>query len=305
MFSRKPRRTFHSRAFLIQLTLILVFGLSSCGSLFGTPATPTPAGPTATPEPPTATPEPLAATVNGQGITLSEFEIELAQYKSAQTALGKTFNDQEASKAVLDDLISLELLAQAARAQGFDLSESALQSRIDALASQLGGADKVSAWESDHGYADLSFRLALRRSIEAAWMRDKIVNAVPVTADQVHVQQISFYNADDAQAVLNQLKNGADFNSLATQYDPNTHGELGWFPKGYLLDPQIEQAAFNLQVGQTSDVIQTEAGFHILKVLERDAQHPLSPDAYSAMQELALKDWLAQQRTQATILLAP
>ncbi len=298
MFSG-PRRA------LLQLTLILVLGLSSCGSLFGTKATPTPTGPTATPEPPTATPEPLAATVNGQGITLSEFQIELAQYKSAQTALGKTVSAQDAGKAVLEDLISQELLAQAARAEGFDLSGSALQSRMEALASQLGGADKLAAWESGQGYTDRSFRVALRRSVEAAWMRDKIVNAVPDTADQVHVRQILFYNADDARIVLNQLQNGADFNDLAMRYDPNTHGELGWFPKGYLLDPQVEQVAFSLQVGQYSDVIQTEAGFHIIKVLERDAQHPLSPDAYLAMQELALEAWLAQQRTQAAILLAP
>lgn len=305
MFSRRLQQTFRSRAFLIQLTLILVFALSSCGSLFGTQATPTPMGPTATPEPPTATPEPMVATVNGEGITVAEFQVEFKQYKSAQAALGKTFDDQDATKTVLDNLISQTLLAQAARADGFALSESTLQSRMDALASQIGGADKLSAWESDHGYTDQSFRVALRRSVEAAWMRDKIISAVPAAADQVHVQQILFYNADDAQAVLNQLQNGADFNDLAMRYDPNTHGELGWFPKGYLLDPQIEQAAFSLPVGQYSNVIQTDAGFHIIKVLERDAQHPLSPDAYLTMQELALKDWLAQQRTQAKIVLVP
>ena len=110
---------------------------------------------------------------------------------------------------------------------------------------------------------------------------------------------------EDAQAVLDQLKSGADFNDFAALYDPNTRGELGWFPKGYLLEPKIEEAAFSLQVGEYSDVIQTNAGFHIIKVLERDAEHPLSPDAYLAMQEIALKDWVSQQRAEATIVLAP
>ena len=136
-------------------------------------------------------------------------------------------------------------------------------------------------------------------------MRDKIITAVPKTADQVHVQQILLYNADDAQAVLNQLQGGADFDTLAAQYDPNTRGELGWFPKGYLLEPKIEDAAFSLQAGQISGVIQTEAGFNIIKVLERDAQHPLSPDAYLAMQNLALKEWITQQRAKAAVVLAP
>jgi len=290
---------------LIQLTLILAVGLSACGSLFGTKATPTPLGPTATPAPPTATPEPLALTVNGEGVTVVEFQAELTRYKSAQTALGKTVSDVDASKAVIEDLIAQVLLAQGAKAAGFDLSESALQSRLDALTKQLGGADKLSAWESAHGYTVASFRVAIKRSAEAAWMRDKIVGAVPTTADQVHAQQILIFNAEDAQTVLAQLKGGADFNGLALKYDPSTHGDLGWFPKGYLLDSKIEAAAFSLQAGQFSDVIQTDIGFHIIKVLERDPQHSLSPDAYLSEQERALKVWVAQQRTQAAVVLAP
>lgn len=299
MFFRRPR------TILIQLTLILAVGLSACGSLFGTKATPTPLGPTATPAPPTATPEPMALTVNKEGITVSEFQAELARYKSAQTGLGKTVSDTDASKAVIEDLIAQVLLAQGAQAAGFDLSESALQSRMDALATQSGGADKLSAWESAHGYTEASFRAALKRSAEAAWMRDKIISAVPATADQVHAQQILLFNLDDANAALAQLKGGADFNGLALKYDPNTHGDLGWFPKGYLLDSKIEDAAFSLQAGQVSDVIQTDIGFHIIKALERDPQHSLSPDAYLSQQEQALKVWVTQQRAQAAVVLAP
>ncbi|MBI1855132.1 MAG: peptidylprolyl isomerase [Chloroflexi bacterium] len=298
MFFHRPR------AILIQLTLLLALGFSACAS-FGTKATPTPLGPTVTPVPPTATPEPMALTVNGEGVSVAEFQAELARYKSAQTALGKTVSDADASKTVIEDLIAQVLLAQGAKAAGFDLSESALQSREDALANQLGGADKLSAWESDRGYTDASFRTALKRSAEAAWMRDKIVGAVSTAADQVHAQQILIFNADDAQTVFAQLKGGADFNELALKYDPNTRGDLGWFPKGFLLDSKIETAAFSLQAGQFSEVIQTDTGFHIIKVLERDSQHQLSPDAFLSQQKRALRDWVAQQRAQAAVVLAP
>jgi peptidyl-prolyl cis-trans isomerase C len=296
---------FRSRVLLIQLIVILTLGLSSCASLFGLQATPTLSIPTATRVPATATPEPSAATVNGQAITVPEFQAELARYKSAQSALGKTVNDQDATTTVLEDLITQDLLAQSAEAAGYTLSDSSLQSRLDALTTQLGGADQLSAWEAGHGYTDASLRAALKPSIEAAWMRDKIVNAVPKTADQVHVQQILLFTAPDAQTVLNQLKGGADFAALASQYDPNASGDLGWFPKGYLLDPKIEEAAFNLPVGQLSDVIQTDSGYHLIKVLEHDAQHPLSPEAYLALQDLALKAWVSQQRAQAKVVLAP
>ena len=76
-------------------------------------------------------------------------------------------------------------------------------------------------------------------------------------------------------------------------------------PRGYLLETKIEEAAFNLQAGGYSDVIATEVGFHILRVLERDPARALSPDAYLTLQELALKEWVEEQRASANVILAP
>jgi parvulin-like peptidyl-prolyl isomerase len=145
----------------------------------------------------------------------------------------------------------------------------------------------------------------LKRTAEAAWMRDKIISTVPSTAEQVHVQQILLYNQDTAARFLNQLNGGADFNELAFEADPFTRGDLGWVPRGYLLNAQIEEAAFNLTVGQHSDIITTEVGFHIVRILEHEANRPLSPDALLSLQELALRKWIEEQRTQANVVLAP
>ena len=81
--------------------------------------------------------------------------------------------------------------------------------------------------------------------------------------------------------------------------------ELGWFPRGYLLEPVLEEIAFLLEPGQYSDVIESDVGYHILLVMERDPQHQLSPDAYLVMQEKALGDWLTQKRAESDIVLAP
>ena len=299
--SRRFKKDF--RSLLLILVLALALGLSACGSLFGTPSTPTVSVPTFTPAPPTATPPPLAATVNGEYITLDEFEAELGRYQSAQIALGKTVSDVDARKTVLDDLIAQVLLAQAASAEGFTITEADLQARVDALASRSGGAEALAKWESDHGYTDVSFRMDLKRAAEAAWMRDKIIANVPTIVEQAHIQQILTYNEQDARQVFEQLNGGADFAKLAARYDPVTHGELGWLPRGYLLDAKIEEAAFTVEVGKYSDVIATLAGFHIIKVLER-GQHLLTPDALLTLQELALKDWVQQQREHSTITLA-
>jgi peptidyl-prolyl cis-trans isomerase C len=298
MFSR-------SRYNLFQLVLILTLGLSACASFSGQTATPTPALPTQTPIPPTSTPPPLAAVVNDEWITEAEFQAELDRYLAAGQALGNEVDADEAPQVVLDDLVAQVLLAQAAREDGFEITEADLESRIKSLVSEIGGVDALTAWQSEHGYTDESFRSALKRAAEAAWMRDKIITAVPGTAEQVHAQQILLYNEDAARQAVNQLKAGTEFADLAVLYDPNAGGELGWFPRAYLLESELEEAAFSLEPGQYSDVIATEVGYHILLVLERDPQHQLSPDAYLVMQEKALQDWLAQKRTESDIVLAP
>jgi len=283
--------------------LLAALTLSACG-----PATATGTLiPSSTPLPPTLTPtpNPMAATVNGEGITEAEFEAELARFQSAQAALGNTVSLEEATHRVISDLVDQVLLAQGAQAEGFSVDETTVQSRMDRLAEQVGSPDKLAAWELQHGYSDESFRLALSRQIAAAWMRDKIITAVPETAEQVHIRQILLYHSDTAQKVLEQLKSGADFDIMAAQNDPATQGELGWFPRGYLLQPQIEAVAFALQPGQISEVIQTSVGYHILKVLERDLNHPLSPDARLTLQNQALLNWLEEQRARSTITLTP
>src|SRR5690242_19986410 len=294
---------FHYRFIRISLVLWIALGLSACGSFFAPQPTVTPTL-TFTPEAPTVTPVPMALTINGEGIPVEDFNAEVQRYLTSQTTLGKTVAAGDAAQAVKDDLTAQLLLAQAARAAGFTLDDAGIQARVDSLTTQIGGVDKLSAWESAHGYTDQAFRSELQRAAEAAWMRDKIVAAVPSTAEQVHVQQILLYNQDTAQNFLNQLNGGADFDELATKADSLTRGDLGWVPRGYLLEPKIEQAAFHLAVGAHSDVITTDVGFHIIKVLAHEPQHPLSPDAYLALQELALKKWVDEQRQQANIVFA-
>ncbi len=238
---------------------------------------------------------------------MEEFHDELARFQAAQAAIGRSVPAEDAARQVLDDLVDETLLAQGAAELGFSVDDAALQARLDSLADSLGGKDALAAWQSAHGYTAESFSRALRRSVAAAWMRDQIIHSVPGTAEQVHVRQILLYNEDAANEALSRIQNGESFDDLAVEYDPVTRGELGWFPRGYLLEPAIEDAAFSLQVGEVSGIIQTDAGYHILKVLERDPQHPLSPDARLTLQENALAAWLASRRTQSSIdfLLSP
>ena len=300
---------FHPLPRLIAIvSLLLILALSACsvpGSLNLALASPTPISSPTLLQLQLPPRFPLAVSVNGEGISIPEFNAELARYQQAQTALGNTVSLADATKAVRDEFVDTLLLEQAAAAGGYKVDDAALQSRIDSLDTQIGGLGKLTAWETAHGYTDADFRTDLRRQMAAALMRDKIAASIPATADQVHVKQILLYNADAAQQALGYLKSGWKFTDLAAQYDPVTKGELGWFPRGYLSDPAVENAAFALQPGQYSDVIQTQAGYDILYLVERDPAHLLSPDALLTLQEHAVQNWLTQQRNESKILFAP
>ena len=290
------------------LVILILVTLSACTSTGGpnlVPATPT-ATFTLTPLPtPTSTPIPLEVSVNGEGITVPEFEAELARYQQAQTTLGNTVSLETARKAVNDEFIDILLLGQGAAADGYQVDDTVLQSRIDTLANQVGGPDALKTWQTAHGYTDADFRADMRRQMAAAYMRDKIAASVPASTEQVHVKQILLYNADAANQALGYLKAGKNFNDLAAQYDPVTKGELGWFPRGYLSDQIVEDTAFALQPGQYSGIIQTQAGYDILFVVERTTARPLSPDALLALQEHALRTWLTQKRNASTVVITP
>ncbi len=80
-----------------------------------------------------------------------------------------------------------------------------------------------------------------------------------------------------AQALLERLRKGEDFAQLAKQNSEDAAstprgGDLGWITRGQTV-PQFEEAAFTLQPGSLSDIIQTQYGFHILKVHDRQRAH--------------------------------
>ena len=166
---------------------------------------------------------------------------------------------------------------------------------------ELGSEGVLDAWLADNQYTREAFRAELARQMAAAWMRDQIVAEVPAEAVQIHARQILLYNESEAQAVLQGLQAGDDFGLLALEYDPVGQGDLGWFPRGYLIYPQLEEASFSLEPGAISEVVPTELGYHILQVLESDPQRQLEPDARLALQQQALRDWVENRRQSAAI----
>jgi len=122
--------------------------------------------------------------------------------------------------------------------------------------------------------------------------------------DRAHVAHILFKTVGktDAEAeeirkkaeeVLKKAKSGANFADLAKQYSDDTTkdkgGDLDWIVRGQTV-PEFEQAAFSLPVGSISDLVKTQYGFHIIKVIDRQnartqALDEVYPQILSTLQE--------------------
>jgi parvulin-like peptidyl-prolyl isomerase len=293
-----------SKSFLIIMGVCVGLLLMSACSLTGAGSTPTNTAPSSTPEPPTPTPVPAAAVVNGEIIPLVEYQASLAQLEAAQKELGFSDSIDTLKQRAADDLVNQTLLAQAAVSAGHTLDDDALQARLDELSKQMPEGTTLADWMTAQGYDEGSLHTALRRAMLAAWQRDQIEAAVPQTAEQVHARQILVYKEETAQRLYNDIQSGADFATVASEVDPISGGDLGWFPKGYLLQADVEKAAFSLEAGRISEIIKTPIGYHIIEVIERDPQRQLSPDARLTLQEAALNQWIEQRRTESQISLS-
>jgi peptidyl-prolyl cis-trans isomerase C len=268
--------------------------------------------PTASPSTPTATPEPLAATVNGEGILLVDFEAEVDRFEAAQASRGIDLATLEGYRGqVLQGLVERRLLAQGAEAEGASLTEEEVLAETERLAVELGSTEALEAWMAENHYTLDSLIRGLREEMLAAEMVARITESVPSETDQVHARHILVATREEAEQLRGEILAGADLGELAVaiSLDLSTRpagGDLGWFPQGYLTTPEVEIAAFSLQPGETSEVVESSLGFHIVQTLER-SQHALQPDALERLQENAVEAWLDGRRQGSAIelLIAP
>ena len=280
---------------------------AACTSPAGSPET---AGPAATateiPAAATPTPVPLAAFVSGEAITLEAFDREVARFEAANAELGidlATLGDYRS--AVLSELIDLSLLAQFAASRDMGLSEAELDQRFEAAVEARGGPQQMATWMEASFYTEEQFRTELRQEVLAARTIGAITEVLPVEVEHTHARHLLVATREEAETLLSEIAEGADLGTLASIHslDPSTRlagGDLGWFPQGLLTMLEVDQLAFSLEPGEISGVIETELGFHILEVLERE-DRPLIGESLALYRVAAVEDWLADQRGRVEI----
>lgn len=269
---------------------------------------------TATPTPqPTPTPNPLAARVNGQPITLAEYEAELARYIAALPDAPAPQSERsqqlalQLKDAALEALIEYALIEQEAARSGIQVSEQQVAEELAIAKARAGGEAQFQAWLAATRQTEADVRALLRRELLVNAVRDHVLATMPRTAEYVHAYQIVVATEREARQVLTRLQNGAKFTALAQSLslDESTRadgGDLGWFARntGAVLWPEVEEAAFGLQPGETSAIVKSPIGYHIIRVTERETRGLTEADTIH-LQTVALAEWIAGLKARAQI----
>jgi peptidyl-prolyl cis-trans isomerase C len=263
-----------------------------------------PAPPPAVKPVPATLPDVLAR-VNGEAVLKIEFE-NAVRTLEARAGQGVPFEKRdEVYRQVLDQLVGYKLLVQESRARKVTITDADLDAQINQIRQRFPNEDafiKALAEQKvtlDKLKQDTRIQMLVSKIIETevtphVSVTDKDIDAFyeqnkarfnepegvrashilirfPPNADETAKKQAR----DKADTILKKLKAGGDFAALAKENSQDqgsaaNGGDLGFFPKGQMV-PAFDSVAFALKPGQMSGLVETQFGYHIIKVTDRRA----------------------------------
>lgn len=203
----------------------------------------------------------VVATVDGMEITEADLSLAIANLDQQFARLPE---DQRRG-AALSALIEIRLLAQKAREKGYD-KDAGFQNRMAFLANR--------ALHSE--YVEKEVAAAVTDEMVRARYDKELADTPP--SNEIRARHILVKTKEEAEAIIDELDGGADFAELAKAKStgpsgPNG-GDLGYFQQGQMV-PEFETAAYGLDVGaHTAEPVQTQFGWHVIKVEDKRAVQP-------------------------------
>ena len=192
------------------------------------------------------------------------------------------FFKQPVNQAKFDAFIA-DAKAKNPQLAGGQIPEEQMKQVKRQLGQVLIGEQKAMAAGTDKQRSvELQIKLEQARILAQSYAQEQLADKMKATDAEVdayiaqHPELDSKQNRSKAEDVLKRVRAGEDFAKLAKEFstDPGSKekgGDLGWFGHGQMV-PEFEQAAFALQPGQVSDLVQTKFGYHIIKVDERKTE---------------------------------
>ena len=294
------------------------------------PASTEAAKPQPKPEPPKPVPQqipPIVARVNDEEIPRTDFERAVKILEARAGGPVPAERRDEILRGVLDGLVTYRMLFQEAHRRSLDATEQEVQERVAQARQQFPTQQAFSDALKQRGMDPKQFERDARSDIAVG----KLMQAEAATAQLVgendakefydknpdrfkqpeavrasHIFKRVAPGADAAtkqkaraalEPVLKQVQSGGDFAALARKYSDDgsaqAGGDLNYFQHGQMV-PEFEKVAFALKPGETSGIVESQYGFHIIRVTDHRSDRVMPfPDV-----KAQIADYLKQQRQQ-------
>ena len=248
----------------------------------------------------------IIASVAGQIITKYDLEYSIQSYKY-QSGIYNIEDEEELRCRILEQLIFQKLLIDQAQLDSIEISEEQITQRIESsIRMQVARAGSVKRLEEAYGKTLAEIKKDARQVVRDDYlvnqMQQNLTSGINVTYQDVReyyrqipadslpmmpveyeiavITRIPEVSESEKEALKerltgyrNRILKGENFSTFARLYseDPGSAskgGELGFVNRGELY-PEFEQVAFDLKPGEISPIVETKAGFHIIRMIER------------------------------------
>jgi peptidyl-prolyl cis-trans isomerase C len=288
----------------------------------------------ATPPPPKPLPAQLPdvlAEVNGEAVTRAEFDRAVQALEARAGGRIPPEQREQVLRRVLDQLVGYKALVQEVGARHVEVPDTEVDARLTQIRGQFPSEEAFTQMLAERKLTLEQVRSDARQDMAISKMIDgEIASRIAVSPEQVadfyaknpdqfkqgdsvrasHILIGVPRGADEparaqarakAEQVLEEVKAGNDFAALAKEHssDPGSAangGDLGFFQQGQMVGP-FNDAAFSMAPGTTSELVETDFGFHIIKVAEKKAGRTIPLEEVKPQVEQYLQQVNRQQQT--------
>lgn len=190
---------------------------------------------------------------------------------------------QQALNALIDEkIVELEL-----KKEKIEITKDEINEELDVFKEEMGGEDAFKAALEQSGITEDDFKNDIEQYLGTRKLMEPLVEVTDEeiktyfdenkaefdTEEEVDARHILVEDEKLAKDLVKKIKDGEDFEELAKEHSKDEGsaamgGNLGFFPRGKMV-PEFEEKAFSLKVGEVSDPVKSDHGYHIIEVLEK------------------------------------
>ncbi len=260
---------------ILALVILATFALTGCGKA----------------------PKDAVAKINSDVISKTEFDKNFDMYKNVyekqygedimnkDAGNGMTF-EEVIKEQVLEKLILEKIILDYASKNKIEVTDEEVTERVESYKEVLETKEKYEEFLTENNMTEDNFKEGIKKEMIIDKYRNNFIEGLEIDEKEakkyfegnkdkyikVRASHILVETEEEAKEILEKINSGEEFHALAAKESIDTStavkgGDLGYLVKGMI--PEFDDIIFSLKTGEVSDVVESDYGFHLIKIDER------------------------------------